>query len=87
MGAATGIDKYFMIGMQNKVEKRKVILCCILDVIMYLTEHSLPFHGCNSTLGEAVIGLFLGTLGNYNTTLQEHLDSSVLLKHNLGERM
>ena len=56
--------------------KWKDILKCILDVVLYLAEHNLPFSGSSSKLCYRENGLFLGTLellSKHNKILEMHL--------------
>ena len=40
---------------------------CILDVVFFLAEHNLPFHGHSSKISDPDSGLFQSALGLYIT--------------------
>ena len=71
-----GIDSDIQKQIDAEAAKRKEILKCILDVILFLAEHYQPFRGSNNKIWNGDNGLFLGTLellSKHNKVLQMHL--------------
>ena len=55
------------------------ILKCILDVVFFLAEHNLSFHGSSSKIGDPDNGLFLAALellGKHNRLLALYLQNT-----------
>ena len=71
------------------MEKQLNGLKCILDVILFLAEHNLPFRGSTSKVWEDNNGLFLATLellSKHKKVLEMHL-RNVKQHQNLQMRM
>lgn len=63
-------------GILSEMEKWRVILKRIIDVVLFLSDSGLPFRGSSQRLGCANNGNFLGVvelLSYYDPVLKEHI--------------
>ncbi|XP_065902561.1 uncharacterized protein [Dysidea avara] len=82
----TGIDAAMQRQIDEETTKWKEIPKCILDVILFLAEHNLPFRGSSSKIGDGDNGLFLGILellSKHNKVLEMHLNN--VKQHQISE--
>ena len=85
----TGINVIIEENVSSEAEKWKKLLSRIIDVVIFLGQRGLAFHGSSLRIGDVDNGNFLGLLellAHYDPTVEEHV-TKVKVAQQKGERL